>query len=188
MPLHNLMINRPTLLFPLNLTGFMAAVALLATGCATPKPVYPAADAGTATSVLKIDNTMADSMFALQWNAAIGLRMTVDGFSPLDKSKLTSGGQISSKQFVPKGITEVRLPAGSHTLVHEGKVLGRSIYYFKPVTNSFETEEGKTYTIRFKNTTTPMNLRYAVEYEGWNTEQTSQWPSEVRYANPILGR
>ena len=124
----------------------------------------------------------------MQFKAAIGVKVTVDGFSPLEQSKLKTGGQWQSKQLLPKGVTEVRLPAGSHTLVHEARVLGNSPYHSNPVSLGFETEEGKTYLIRFKNTTAAFKLRYAIEYEGWSTEQTSQWQNEFPAANPMFGR
>ncbi|MGO9199652.1 MAG: hypothetical protein ACLQM8_03825 [Limisphaerales bacterium] len=171
--------------------GPLLPVIWLAAGCSTAqvKPAYPAPEAGAPASILKLDNTMADSMWAAQLKAGIGLKVTVDGFSPLEKAKLKGGGQIgATKQLLPKGVTELRLPSGSHTLVHEGKVLGRSRYYFNPVSISFDTEPGKTYVVRFKNSTTLMKLQYAVEYEGWSSEQTSQWPNEIKFANPILGR
>ena len=166
----------------------LAAIGLAA-GCATTnmKPAYPTLEVGTPASVLKLDNTMADSMW--QFSAPIGVKVTVDGFSPLEKGKLKSGGQFGqTKQLLPKGITEIRLPAGSHTLTHHARVLGNSIYYFNPVDMTFDTEEGKSYVIRFKSRTTAFKLRYAVEYEGWGKEQISQWPSEVSFANPIFGR
>ncbi len=161
----------------------------LVTGCVTAnvKPAYPPLAAGTPASVLKLDNTMNDFMFAFQFYAPIGLNITVDGFSPLDPAKLKTGGQWQNKQFLPKGITEVRLPVGSHTLMHEGRMLGNTPYTFSPVSMVFDTEEGKTYTIRFKQTSTAAKPRYAIEYEGWSTEQSSQWPNEVGIANPIFG-
>lgn len=161
----------------------------LVTGCVNVKPAYPPLSAGTPASVLKLDNTMADSMWAqFQFKTPIGLIVTIDGFSPLEHAKLKSGGQWQSKQFIPNGVTEVRLPAGSHTLVHQGRILLLdNRYYFNPVTMAFDTEEGKTYVIRFKSTSTAFKIRYAVEYEGWSTEQSSQWPTEVSIANPILG-
>ena len=99
----------------------------------------------------------------------------------MERAKLKRG------QFLPKGTTEVRLPVGSHSFVHRGVVLANSPYYFNPVSMTFDTEEGKTYVIRFKNTTRGAKIRYAVEYEGWSTEQSSQWPTEVGIANPIFG-
>lgn len=172
------------------LIGPLLSVVLFTMGCATvnkSKPAYPTLESGQPGSVLKLENTMADSMWALQMKAGIGLQVTVDGFSPLEQDKLKTGGQLRAKTFIPKGATEVHLAAGSHTLRHQGTVLGNSPYRFNPVDMSFETEEGKTYVIRFKNTTTAFTLRYAVGYEGWSTEQTSQWPTEVRFANPIFG-
>ena len=48
----------------------------LVTGCSTvAKPVYPTAKAGATASVLKIDNTMADSIWAMQMKAALGLKV-----------------------------------------------------------------------------------------------------------------
>ena len=163
----------------------------LTTGCATvdPKPAYPALDSGTAASVLKLDNTMATSMWAMQVKAPIGLKVTVDGFSALEKAKLKSGGQLGpSGQYLPKGITEVRLAAGSHTLTHTGSVLGKGMYYFNPVNMAFDTEEGKSYVLRFKQRGTLLKMAYTIEYEGWGREQSSQWPNEVSIANPIFGR
>jgi hypothetical protein len=161
----------------------------VAAGCATAdvKPVYPAPEAGAPVSILKLDNTMADSAWALQVKTAIGLIVTVDGFSPIEKAKLKSGQLGASKQLLPTGISEIRLPAGSHTLTHTAKVLAKKPYHFDPVSISFDTEAGRTYVVRFKNTTTLLKLCYSVEYEGWSSEQTSQWPNEVRQANP-LGR
>ena len=170
--------------------GPLLPVVWLGMGCTTAKvkPAYPALESGAPASTLKLDNTMAASMFAIQVTAPIGLVVTVDGFSPLEKDKLKSGGQLgASKQLLPKGITEIPLPAGSHTLTHTGRVLGKSPYHFNPVNMSFDTEEGKTYVIRFRNKSTLGKLRYAVEYEGWGTEQSSQWPAEVGVANPIFG-
>lgn len=165
--------------------------ALLAAGCATSsvKPAYPVAQPGERTSVLRLDNTMADSAWAVQFLAPIALTITVDGFSPVEKAKLKSGGLIGQgSKFIPKGITEVHLPAGSHTLTHQGRILNNSPYRFDPVTMSFDTEEGKTYVIRFKAASKATKPRYAIEYEGWSKEQTSQWPNEVSIANPIFGR
>jgi hypothetical protein len=90
-------------------------------------------------------------------------------------------------EILPKGTTELRLPVGSHVLVHTAKILQDKIYYFKPVNMSFETEAGKTYVIHFKNTSTATKLHYAIEYEGWSSEQSSQWPNEVGVANPMFG-
>lgn len=170
--------------------GPLLLLIALVSGCATPnaKPAYPPLAAGTPASVLKLDNTMTCSMWAqFEFKAAIGVSVTIDGFSPLEPATLKSGWQPQSKQFIPKGITEVRLPAGSHTLVHKGQGLGQNTYYFNPVNMTFDTEEGKTYVIRFKNTTKGTKIRYAVEYEGWSTEQSSQWPNEVGVANPMFG-
>ena len=168
----------------------LVALACGVTGCATvTKPVYPAAEAGGSASVLKLDNTMSDSMFAMELYAPVGLKITVDGFSPLEQGKLKSGHQLfQSKQFLPKGVTEVRLPAGSHTLTHTGQPLANTPLSFNPVTMSFDTEEGKTYVIRFKKASKAMKLKYSLEYEGWSTEQTSQWPNEVGTANSFFGR
>lgn len=172
------------------LIGPLLSVVLFTMGCATvnkSKPAYPTLESGQPGSVLKLDNTMSDSAWAMQMKAPIGLQVAVDGFSPAAQDKLKTGGKFGPKTFIPKGTTEIRLAPGSHTLRHQAKILGKSQYYFNPVDMSFDTDEGKTYVIRFKNTSTLFNLRYAVEYEGWSTEQTSQWPTEVRYANPIFG-
>ena len=172
--------------------GWLATTLLaatLATGCATSqvKPVYPAQAAQSGNCTVKLDNTMADSMWALQMMAPIGLEVTVDGFSPLEKEKLKTGGQLRPKTFIPKGVTELALAPGSHVLRHQGSVLGNTPYRFAPVDMPFETEAGKTYVIRFKNTTKPFKLKYAVEYEGWSREESAPWPSEVRSSNPIFG-
>ena len=163
--------------------GPLLPVVWLGAGCATNnvKPAYPTPAADAPVSILKLDNSMAALVWALQVKTAIGLSVTVDGFSPLEKAQLKSGGQLGgSKQLLPKGVTEIRLPAGSHTLAHTGKVLANKPYHFDPVSISFDTEAGKTYVVRFKNTTTLLKLRYSVEYGGWSTEQSSQWPTEVQ--------
>ena len=155
----------------------LAVVAVvLATGCATPqvKPAYPAVEAGMPASVLKLENTMGRM-------SRLPLKVTVDGFSPVEKSKLKKSGP-----FLPSGITEVRVPAGSHVLEHQGEV--ESPYYFNPVKTSFETEEGKTYVVRFRSKNSLMQLRYTIEYEGWSTEECAQWPNQVNMANPLFGR
>jgi hypothetical protein len=183
----NALLKRPIVL---KLFSLHLLTMCLVTGCVSPnaKPAYPPLAAGTPASVLKLDNTMTCSMWAqFKFKAAIGVSVTIDGFSPLEPDKLKSGWQPQSKELIPKGITEVRLPAGSHTLVHKGQGLGQNTYYFNPVNMTFDTEEGKTYVIRFKNTTRGAKIRYAVEYEGWSTEQSSQWPNEVGVANPIFG-
>ena len=157
-------------------------------GCATTKPAYPGVEAGAPASILRLDNTMASSIWAVQLLAPIGMHVTVDGFSPAEKGKLSSGGQLGqSGQLIPKGITEIRLVPGSHTLTHTGKLLGKGHYHFNPASMAFDTEVGKTYVIRFKQASTVFKPKYALVYEGWSTEQTSQWPNEVSIANPIFG-
>jgi hypothetical protein len=55
------------------------------------------------------------------------------------------------------------LPAGSHTLTHQGRILGNSAYHFDPVTMNFDTESGKTYVIRFKAKSVPFKVIYTLE-------------------------
>jgi hypothetical protein len=174
-----------------SLGWILLATAALVTGCATtgPRQAYPTLDEGQPASVLRLDNTIADSAWAMQFKAPIGLKVTIDGFAPADKAKLKAGGQIGpGKVYLPTGVTEVRMLAGSHTMVHEGKLLGKKQYRFNPVTMTFDTEEGKTYIMRFKQAGTILKPAYLIEYEGWDSEQTSQWPNEVSIANPLFGR
>jgi hypothetical protein len=167
-----LAIRRTAITLPLL---YLAAMFLL-NGCATvpPKLAYPALKAGEAACVLRLENTFP-SWNPLGW--PISMEITVDGFLPVEK-----------RPYLQKGITEVRLPAGNHVLVQQARQGHNTIYYFKPVTMSFDVEAGKTYTIRFKNTSTAVICRYGVEYEGWSTEQCSQWPNTVSVANHLFGR
>jgi hypothetical protein len=53
---------------------------------------------------------------------------------------------------------------------------------------NFDTEEGKTYVIRFKAASKAFKPQYAIEYEGWSKEQSSAWPPEVATGNQMIGR
>ena len=86
---------------------------------------------------------------------------------------------------MPKGVTEVHIPAGSHTITHHVTIIGSDQYYFRPVTSSFDTEAGRTYLVRF--TRRGHKPLYGLEYEGWETEQSSLLPDEVKIANPVFG-
>jgi hypothetical protein len=160
---------------------YLAAMFLL-NGCATvpPKLAYPALKAGEAACVLRLENTISEWDMLAGWR--LGMDITVDGFLPVEQTKLSRG------RFLTKGNTEISLPVGNHVLVHQACILTGGLYRFNPVTMSFETEAGKTYVVRFKNTSSMVKPRYGVEYEGWGSEQTAQWPNTVTTANAIFGR
>lgn len=160
--------------------GNLAVVAtLLFTACATTvdvKPPYPTLKAGVPASILRIENQARDSRMA----PGPFVRVTIDGFFPLEKTKLIG------EQYLPKGTTDIHLTAGSHTLKHTGSTANQ--YYFNPVEMTFDTEDGKTYVIRIKKGGSLMKACYLLEYEGWPSEQVSQWPAEVCVANALFGR
>ena len=144
-------------------------------GCTAVKatiPMYPPLEPGAPASVLQLDNQIPD--FALSLRGCLYLAVTLDGFSPTDKS------------YLPEGTNEIRVAGGSHVIEHSATWCDNSIYYFNRVSMHFETEPGKTYLVRFTPIFWSMKPGYHIEYEGWPNEDLARWPKANRIANPLF--
>ena len=119
-------------------------------------------------------------MFAIQVDRTYRLGCHGGWVFALGKRQVEERWATGSEQATSSQGHHRDSPAGGqpHVDAHRPSV-GKSPYHFNPVNMSFDTEEGKTYVIRFRNKSTLGKLRYAVEYQGWGTEQSSQWPAEV---------
>ena len=159
----------------------LGVFSLLIAGCATTPP-YPAVESGAPACVLRLENQMSTFEMLAQFEipTPAWVAVKVDGFLPATTDHLVRGS------YLPKGTIELRLPAGDHELVNEAELIGRGIYYFKPVAFRFGTVTGKTYTIRFKGAGSAMKPGYTIEYEGWSDEEKAQWPHEHYIANPLV--
>ena len=167
--------------------GFAVTIVSATLVVAETKTAYPEPPTGTPVSRLVIENTMSAS--ALSLSGGMGLVITLDGFSLLTEEKLKRGGLQFGKKYVPKGESSIAITVGSHSMVHTVELPGgNGLYHFRTAEMAFETEEGKTYRMKFRKAGTMMKPTYAIEYEGWSSEQIAQWPSEVGIGDLIFSR
>ena len=165
--------------------AFAFAIVSATVATAADKIVYPEPPAGTPVSTLIIENTLNPSQWSMK--GGIGLVITLDGFSLMTGAKLKGAGTLwGGKKYIPVGESAITIAAGSHAMVHTAENTGNG--WHSPVFEmAFDTEEGKTYRVKFLSTGTALKKTYTIEYEGWSREQIAQWPSESAIARG-LGR
>lgn len=149
---------------------FVALVCFLVSGCVSKYkadiPLYPQASENQPHATLEFYNSVT-SEFSGKF-----LYVEVDGFSP------------TAYQYLPNGTTVLRLSPGSHEIKHLQRAQG--IYYFNPVTTTFQVEAGKQYTMAFgQYSASVMRQGYSISYMGWSDEVTAQWPDKNIIANPL---
>jgi hypothetical protein len=149
-------------------------ICIFLSGCETipKKSLYPSLTEGTPVSILFIDNPFSSNM----WLATTPflMQMGVDGFT------------LHKKEYLPTGVSEFRLFAGSHQITIKVQTCS-SLCYTNPVTINVEMQAGETYRILFKKIGSFIKPKVQIIYEGWSEEDSSSWPTEIGIANPIFG-
>ena len=148
----------------------IASVSMLLSSCATTTaPIYPQLDEDSELSILMLDNRLSTSLMS----PAPLLEVQLDGFS------VTENKDVWGAQFLLKGVLEVKIPSGSHEIIHKGRTKSNGEAWYDPISTTFDVEAGQTYTIIFEyKRETMMKIGYALSYEGWLDEVTAQWPSK----------
>ena len=156
--------------------GVLLSLSTLFVGCISPSNplVFPMAPAEQPHALLRLDNRMDPDTFV---KGTLCVNAWVDGVQP------------TLRHWLPYGVTELRLEAGKHEIIHRGVTPaglgtdprlawgpgGTAYHATDPQVIDTILQAGRTYTIRFLFSGGLLKGAYVAEYEGWPPDEAAAW-------------